>query len=156
MVAGIFQCRYRTLPYRTINGIRRTLSLTYRDITQFTSAASDFSTTTAGASVDYGYPISEYQTLSLGLTYQHAELLSSTNSTEQAQDWVANNGEQFIEDIGNGAVFFGTEFDTFELLAGWSFDSRNRALFATRGTRQQVFVSATVPGASDVEFATAR
>ena len=144
-----------TDPYRTINGIRRTLSLNYRDITQFTSASSDFSTTTAGASVDYGYPISEFQTLSFGLTYQHAELLSSTNSTQQAQDWVANNGEQFIEDIGNGAVFFGTAFDTFELLAGWSFDSRNRALFATRGTRQQIFFSATAPG-SDVEFATAR
>ena len=144
-----------TDPYRTINGIRRTLSLNYRDITQFTSAASDFSTTTAGAAVDYGYPISEYQTISVGLTYQHAELLSSTNSTTQAQEWVANNGDQFIENVGNGAVFFGTEFDTVEMLAGWSFDSRNRALFATRGTRQQFFLSATVPG-SDVNFATAR
>lgn len=144
-----------TDPYRTMDGVRRTLSLNYRDITQFTSAASDFSTTTAGAAVDYGYPISEYQTLSFGLTFQHAELLSSTNSTQQAQDWVANNGKQFIEDVGNGAIFFGTEFDTLEFLAGWSFDSRNRALFATRGTRQQIFLSATVPG-SDVEFATAR
>ena len=144
-----------TDPYRTIDGVRRTLSINYRDITQFTSAASDFSTTTAGASVDYGYPLSEFQTLSVGLTFQHAELLSSSNSTQQAQDWVANNGNQFVEDVGLGGVFFGTEFDTFELLSGWSFDSRNRALFATRGTRQQIFLSATVPG-SDVNFATAR
>lgn len=156
--SGRFQKLYsisHSDPYRTMDGVRRTLSVNYRDITQFTSAASDFSTTSAGATVDYGYPISEYQTLSFGGTYQHSELLSSTNSTQQAQDWVANNGNPFVENIGNGAVFFGTEFDTFELIAGWTYDSRNRALFANRGTRQQLFLSMAVPG-SDVEFYQAR
>ena len=142
-------------PYRTMDGVRRTVSVNYRDITQFTSAASDFSTTSAGGTVDSGYPISEYQTLSFGLTYQHSELLSSTNSTQQAQDWVANNGNPFVENVGNGAVFFGTEFDTFELIAGWTFDSRNRAIFANRGTRQQFFLSYAIPG-SDVQFYQAR
>jgi len=156
--SGRFQKLYslsHTDPYRTMDGVHRTMSVNYRDITQFTSAASDFSTTSAGATVDYGYPISEFQRLSFGLTYQHSELLSSTNSTQQAQDWVANNGNPFIEDLGNGAVFFGTEFDTIELIAGWSYDSRNRSLFATRGTRQQFFLSAAIPG-SDVEFYQAR
>jgi len=156
--SGRFQKLYsisHTDPYRTMDGVHRTLSINYRDITQFTSAASDFSTTSAGATVDYGYPISEFQRLSFGLTYQHSELLSSTNSTQQAQDWVANNGDPFIQNLGNGAVFFGTEFDTVELIAGWSYDSRNRSIFATRGTRQQFFLSAAVPG-SDVEFYQAR
>jgi outer membrane protein insertion porin family len=156
--SGRFQKLYsisHTDPYRTMDGVHRTFSINYRDITQFTSAASDFSTTSAGATVDYGYPISEFQRLSFGLTYQHSELLSSTNSTQQAQDWVANNGDPFIQDLGNGAVFFGTEFDTVELIAGWSYDSRNRSIFATRGTRQQFFLSAAVPG-SDVEFYQAR
>jgi outer membrane protein insertion porin family len=144
-----------TDPYRTIDGVRRTVSINYRDITQFTSAASDFSTTSAGASLDYGYPISEFQTLSFGVAYQRAELLSSTNSTEQSQEWVANNGNPFIQDIGGGAVFFGTEFDTYELIAGWTYDSRNRALFATRGMRHQFFLSGTIPG-SEVEYYSAR
>lgn len=156
--SGRFQKLYsisHSDPYRTIDGVRRTMSVNYRDITQFTSAASDFSTTSAGATVDYGYPISEYQTLSFGGTYQHSELLSSTNSTQQAQDWVKNNGNPFIENISGGAAFFGTAFDTFELIAGWTYDSRNRALFANRGTRQQFFLSYAVPG-SDVEFFQAR
>ena len=144
-----------TDPYRTMDGVRRTLGVNFRDITQFTSGASDFSTTTAGASVDYGYPISEYQTLSFGLSFQHSELLSSTSSTQQAQTWVLNNGSTFLEDTGAGVIFFGTIFDTVELLAGWTFDSRNRALFATRGTRQQFFLSYALPG-SEVEFYTAR
>jgi len=128
--SGKFQKLYsisHTDPYRTIDGIHRTLSVNYRDITQFTSAASDFSTTSAGATVDYGYPITDFQRVSFGLTFQHSELVSSTNSTQQAQDWVANK----------------------------SYDSRNRSLFATRGTRQQLFLSAAIPG-SDVEFYQAR
>jgi outer membrane protein insertion porin family len=144
-----------TDPFRTVNGVRRTLALNYRDITQFTSATSDFSTTSIGATVDYGYPITEYQQVSFGLSYNRNQLLSSTNSTQQAQDWVANNGNPFIEDVGNGAIFFGTEFDSIELITGWSYDSRNRSLFANRGIRQQVFLGITIPG-SDVEYYTAR
>ncbi len=156
--SGRFQKLYsisHTDPFRTLDGVHRTMSINYRDITQFTSAASDFSTTSAGATVDYGYPITDFQRVSFGLTYQHSELVSSTNSTQQAQDWVANNGNPFVEDIGNGIVFFGTEFDTVEMILGWSFDSRNRSLFATRGTRQQLFLSAAIPG-SDVEYYQAR
>ncbi|MCH9004871.1 MAG: outer membrane protein assembly factor BamA [Proteobacteria bacterium] len=155
---GRFQKSYsisHTDPYRSMDGIRRTLSINYRDITQFTSAASDFSTTSAGATIDYGYPISEYQSLSFGLTFQHSELVSSSNSTLQAQEWVANNGNQFTEDVGNGVILNGSEFNTIELLAGWSYDSRNRTIFATRGTHQRLFLSAAVPG-SDVEYYQAR
>ncbi len=144
-----------TDPYRTMDGVRRTVGVNFRDITQFTSGASDFSTTTAGVSIDYGYPISEYQTLSFGLSFQHSELLSSTTSTQQAQDWVLNNGNPFVEDTGTGLSFFGTKFDAIEFLAGWSYDSRNRSLFASRGTRQQFFLSYAVPG-SEVEYYTAR
>ncbi len=144
-----------TDPYTTQNGVRRTVALNFRDITQFTSAASDFSTTNAGATLEYGYPITEYQMLNIGLTYNRAELLASTSSTTQAQEWVANNGNPFIQDIGNGAVFFGTEFDTIELVAGWSYDSRNRSLFADRGSRQTFFVTYAVPG-TEVEYYAAR
>ena len=151
--SGRFQKLYsvsHTDPYRTMDGIRRTLSLNYQDVTRPTSASSEFSTTRAGATVDYGYPISEYQTLSFGATFQHSELLA-LNSSEQARDWIVNNGDTFVQDLGPFGTSPGTEFDSLELIVGWSYDSRNRALFANRGTRQQLFLSAAVPG-SDVEF----
>lgn len=144
-----------TDPYRTLNGVSRTVSINFRDITQFTSAASDFSTTSMGLTLNYGYPISDFQRLSFGVNYQANELLASTRSTTQAQDWVINNGDPFVEDVGNGVVFFGTDFASVELVAGWSYDSRNRSLFANSGSRHQVFASIASPG-SDVEFWTAR
>lgn len=144
-----------TDPYATLNGVSRTMSVNYRDITQFTSASSDFSTTSYGAALEYGFPITEFQSVSLGLSYNNAELLSSTNSTQQSQEWVANNGNPFVTDVSGGNVFFGTQFNAFEIIMGWVYDSRNRALFANRGSRQQVYLGVTVPG-SDVEYYTAR
>ncbi|MDJ0749236.1 MAG: outer membrane protein assembly factor BamA [Woeseiaceae bacterium] len=156
--SGRFQKLYslsHTDPYRTMDGVRRTVSVNYRDISRFTSASSEFSTKTFGATLDYGYPITEYQTLSFGATVQHSELLAFTGSTQQVQDWVLNNGNQFGGEVTGSETAFGTEFDTLELIAGWTYDSRNRALFANRGTRQQLFLSYAVPG-SDVEFYQAR
>ena len=145
-----------TQPYTTRNGVSRTVGVNFRDITQFTSASSDFSTTSYGASLEYGMPITELQSVSLGLAFNSAELLSSTNSTRQAQEWVANNGNPFLTDVTGGAAFFGTEFYTTELIVGWIYDSRNRALFADRGSRQQIYLGYTLPSLSEVEYYTAR
>ena len=156
--SGKYQKLYslsHTDPYRTMDGVRSTISLNYRDITQFTSATSDFSTTSAGATLDYGYPITEFQTLSFGATFQHSELIASDASTAQARDWVLNNGNPFIQGESSRGTIYGTEFDTVELVAGWTYDSRNRALFANRGTRQQFYLSFAVPG-SEVEYYQAR
>ncbi len=144
-----------TDPYTTRNGVSRTVGVNFRDITQFVSGASDFSTTSQGASIEYGFPITEFQNFSLGLAYNSAELLSSPRSTQQSQQWVANNGNPFIGDVGLGTTFFGTQFDAYELIAGWIYDSRNRAIFANRGSRQQIFLTYATP-VSDVEYWIAR
>ena len=48
-----------TDPCITRNCISRTTGINFRDIKQFTSATSDFSTTSYGASLEYGFPITE-------------------------------------------------------------------------------------------------
>jgi outer membrane protein insertion porin family len=144
-----------TNPYSTINEVSRTVSFSYRDITQFTSDASDFSTQTLSASLEYSYPLTEFQRLILGATWNKAELLASSGSTAQAQQWVSSNGDPFLisSDPITGFNTFGTQFNTFELVTGWIYDSRNRALFANRGSRQRLLFGATIPG-SDVEYFT--
>jgi outer membrane protein insertion porin family len=157
--ADISSGKFRTVysfaitdPYTTINEVSRTISVAYRDITQFTSGASDFSTKTLSASVEYSYPITEFQRLILGGTWQSAELLSDSFSSRQAQEWVRNNGSSSTNAVSNGLIYT-TDFDTFEFLAGWVFDSRNRALFADRGARHRLVLNTTIPG-SDVEYYT--
>jgi outer membrane protein insertion porin family len=70
----------------------------------------------------------------------------------QANLWVANNGSDCSPDPALGNLqFFCSRFTIGELAAGWSLDTRNRALFADRGMRHQVSLTSTVPG-SEVEY----
>ena len=150
-----------TDPYTNIDGIARTMSFTYRDVTQFVSASSDFSSESLALGIDYGYPISEFQALRLGFSAQRSSLITGDGSAEQAREWVRKNGDyrqQIIpeQDYGNGFVVPGTaldttQFDTYELVLGWSYDSRNRALFADRGMRHTLSLSYALPF-SDVEY----
>lgn len=140
-----------TEPYRNMNGLSRQISLQYQDITQFSSVTSDFSTTTISGGMTWGLPISEVQTVQLGFSYSEAELLMSSLSSSQAQQWVRNNGEPFVVDAFQG--FFGTKIGSLDLIGGWIFDQRNRALFPDLGMRSSVSVQATLPG-SDIEFYT--
>jgi outer membrane protein insertion porin family len=158
--ADINTGQYRTVysfaytdPYTTINEVSRTMSVAYRDITAYTSGASDFSTKTLSTSIEYSYPITEFQRMILGGTWQSSKLLSQSSSSRQARDWVINNGNTDTSFIQNQGAIYTTRFDSFELLAGWVYDSRNRALFADRGARHRLVANTTIPG-SDVEYFT--
>jgi outer membrane protein insertion porin family len=146
-----------TDPYTTIDGVSRTVSATWRRIDQFTQASSDFQTDTGTLAVDYGWPISEFQSLRVGLAAQRSDLLTDPlNSAQEALFWVQNNGNPYIQTAEFGVppityTYYGTEFDTFSLTLGWGFDSRNRGIFADRGARHRVNMSYTLPF-SDVEF----
>jgi outer membrane protein insertion porin family len=148
--------------YTTIDEVQRTISLGYRDVTQFTSAASDFDTESVTLGLNYDWPITEYQYVGVGVTAQRSELVTTEGgSAEQAVDWVRNNGNPKVtcrqvildDDCNDFAEFevVSSKFDTFELNLGWRFDSRNRAIFADRGTRHRFNIGYTLPG-SEVEY----
>ncbi len=165
LLAGQFSKSYsisHTDPYTNVDGVSRTTGLQFRDITQFVSAASDFSTTTMAASLEFGYPITEFQGLRFGLIAQQSDLIvNPASSAPEALAWVQANGNPYTRiietEIADGpdpdtnpdiftTTLYGSKFDTFELVAGWYFDSRNRAIFADRGMRHSLSVSATAPG----------
>jgi len=158
--AKVYQVQL-TNPYTTIEGLSRTLSLGYNDVTQFVSASSDFSSQTASAAIDFAYPITEVQYLRAGVGLLSVRLLTSAlGSAIQAQDWARSNGHSF-ERTGitqtidaNGLIvdrsfqFYGSRFTGAELNFGWVYDSRNRALFPDRGTRVVANSTYTPPGSS--------
>ena len=141
----------QTNPYTTIDNVARTASFTYRDITQFVAASSAFSTKQLTGALQWSYPISEYQYLSAGVSANKNSLVVSQGySAQQAVDWVKSNGNTFQRDLedtnGDGVInsldnpytIYGTDFYTYELTGGWSYEGRNRALFPDRGMRIQL------------------
>ena len=99
LVSGRYSQSYsisHTDPYTTVDGLSRTLGLQFRDITQFVSAASDFSTQTMSASIEFGYPITEFQGLRFGLVAQKSDLVvNPLGSAREAVTWVPANGNPY-------------------------------------------------------------
>lgn len=158
--AGKYQKVYsfsHTDPYTTVDNVSRTISLSYRKSSQPTSATSEVDTKTFAAGLSYGYPISEVQFVNLGMSIQRTELLTSTGSSApETIDWVRRNGNPYIEYFYYGTPpqafeLYGTRFDTYVASLGWVRDSRDRTLFATRGSRITASLGYAIPG-SDVEY----
>lgn len=146
-----------TNPYASVNGIARTVSVAYRDTTQYTSSSSDFSTEMISLALAYGYPLTEYQSLRWGITAQRSDMLTTPGSSaDQALEWVRNNGKTYERYAYSGTpsvatIFYGSKFDAYSLNLGWGFDSLNRSIFADRGARHRFNVGYTMPF-SDIEF----
>ncbi|HMH30368.1 MAG TPA: outer membrane protein assembly factor BamA [Steroidobacteraceae bacterium] len=153
-----------TDPYTTIDGISRTTSLTLRDVTQFVAASSAFATKQITGAVQWSYPISEYQFLSLGTSINKNSLVVSQGySAQQSVDWVKQNGHTFQRELtdtnGDGVLnsldspytVYGSDFYTYELTGGWSYEGRNRALFPDRGMKVTLSARVALP-LSDVRY----
>ena len=140
-------------PYFTPDGVSRSLSASYIEQERLTASYSQFSTETYSAGASVGYPLSENQAVNFGLTFSHADLATVFSSSTQLRDWVRNNGDSYFRRVGKDPVL-GTLLDLVELTAGWGYDSRDRALFPTRGGSYRLSLTATPPGGS-ISFATA-
>ena len=88
------------------------------------------------------------QYIRFGTSLSQAQMVTGFYSSQQASEWVRNHGNPF--EIGEGP-YSGTTVRTVDLALGWSFDSRNRVIFPTRGLRLSANLSASVPG-SEVEY----
>ena len=160
--AGEFNKVYgitETNPYTTVDNLTRTYSFSYRDTSQFTSTSSDFSTKILSLGESFGYPLSEYQFMNVGLNLQGVQLVAIENSSAlQSLQWVQQNGHTYTGQA-TGLIFDpttatyvngfynidGTRFAVAQLVAGWSYDSRNRGIFPDRGMHQALNVSYTPP-----------
>jgi outer membrane protein insertion porin family len=153
-----------TDPYTTVDGVARTTSFTYRDVTQFVAASSAFSTKQLTGAIQWSYPITEFQYLQGGVSANKNTLVVSQGySAQQAVDWVKSNGNTWERDLedtnGDGSInsldspysVFGTDFYTYEITGGWSWDTRNRALFADKGMHLAVSARYALP-LSDVRY----
>jgi outer membrane protein insertion porin family len=146
-----------TNPYTNIDNLQRTISVTYSDVTQFVSSSSTFSSRTLSFGPTWAYPIAETMYVRAGAAFDSSQLLTnSLSSALQAQQWVRQNGHPYSrlahdDATNNEYIFYGTNFKSVELVAGWDWDTRNRTLFADRGMRNSVSFSVTVPG-SDVKY----
>ncbi|GAB3332082.1 outer membrane protein assembly factor BamA [Bordetella tumulicola] len=108
-----------TDPYFTKDGISRTTSAYYRVTEPWNNNDGDYRVKAMGLGMNFGVPISEYDRVFLGATFEHNKIDLYTNSPQSYRDFVDQYG-----DSTNALIFN----------VGWSKDTRDSALAPTKGS----------------------
>lgn len=126
-----------TDPYFTEDGISQTISTFFRKSEGVIRFSSGFSSNVIGANLTYGLPLSEFTALRAGAGVQETAIETFANgSSDEVLRFVVANGSRYT---------------VYQLRTGISRDTRNRTIFASRGSLHQLNLDLAVPG-SDVEF----
>jgi len=151
-----------TDPYYTVDGISRTVSFSYRERDAEEEDISNFLSNSYGVNLSFGIPLTEFDSIRLGVGYEHIDLFISTPVTIDVDDGtgtsttipvLVDNTTQEVRDFIDPNSLGDTEenFDALTFIASYSHDTRNRTVFATKGSSQSVFLDMTTPG-SDLEY----
>jgi outer membrane protein insertion porin family len=110
-------------PYFTIDGISRAFDIYYRTNKPLNSQGEEYQLITPGASVRFGVPFSEYDTVFFGVGVERTEIRGTTG--------IPLNYRLFQNQ-------FGSKSTSVPLTIGWTRDGRDSALVPTEGRYQRL------------------
>jgi len=110
-------------PYFTIDGISRAFDLYYRTVRPLNSQGEEYQIVTPGASVRFGVPFSEYDTVFFGAGFERTEIKGTT---------------AIPQNYYNYREAFGAVSNSIPLTIGWTRDGRDSALVPTDGRYQRL------------------
>ncbi|MEP7101962.1 MAG: outer membrane protein assembly factor BamA [Burkholderiales bacterium] len=104
-------------PYFTVDGISRYIDVFYRTQRPINSQGEEYKLVTPGASIRFGVPFSEYDTVFFGIGFEQTKI----------------EGSNLPVNYRNYVTEFGASSNSVPLTIGWSRDSRDSALVPTAG-----------------------
>ncbi len=118
-------------PYFTIDGISRALDVSYRTVKPLNSQGEEYELVIPGASIRFGVPFSELDTVFFGAGVEQTEIKGDVALPESYFRYRAQ---------------FGAKSTTVPLTIGWARDGRDSALVPTAGRYQRVNLEAGLLG----------
>ncbi|MDX2504702.1 MAG: outer membrane protein assembly factor BamA [Gammaproteobacteria bacterium] len=128
-----------TDPYFTDDGISRTFRFSWRETDLDEENLSNYTTDNVSVGVGFGVPINEFDRIGFGLDFENTQIDLPSDLALTSFDIL-----EFVAQEGD-------DFNTLRFSANWSHDSRNKAIFPTRGALQRLSGDIAVPG-SDLQF----
>ncbi|HEX4985143.1 MAG TPA: outer membrane protein assembly factor BamA [Burkholderiales bacterium] len=121
-----------TNPYFTDDGVSRGFDVYKRKVDASNLiAVGSYNTSTIGAGVRFGVPITEYDTINYGLAYEQTKIGLLSDTPQMYRD--------FVDEFGSNA-------DSYIGSIGWARDKRDSVIYTTRGTLQRVTGEIGLPG----------
>lgn len=109
-------------PYHTIDGVSRGFSLVSRDIDTAEADTAEYILNTLAASVDYRFPLSEINSLNVGIGPERDDLESTPETPPEFRSLIAMNPTS----------------DLLKITANLARDTRDSILYPTTGSLQRV------------------
>jgi len=132
-----FTLGYRN-PYYTIDGISRGFNATFQQRDASNANVTRFDSTVWGGGVDFGIPVSEFNSFFLSLNYENTEIDTDSIIAREVIDFINLNGDRF---------------DILRLNSSFTYDTRNSAFFSDDGMLHRFSAQVAVPGPGDsLEF----
>ena len=119
-----------TNPYYTDEGMSRGFDIYKRDVNSSSTVVSQYSSSTLGAGVRFGIPISDDETIHYGLSTEQTKLSLTSLSPQRYVDYVNT---------------FGSTTSNLLTTVGWSHDSRDSAIYTTEGLVQRASAEIALP-----------
>ncbi len=120
-----------TNPYYTLDGVSRGFSLYSKTTDAGKANIASYTTDTLGGFVNFGIPVSEFDSVQLGLGYENLDIKTGDNTPDEFDDFLTANGDSF---------------DTIKLTVGWAHDTRDRGVLAREGVLQKLSAELGAPG----------
>jgi outer membrane protein insertion porin family len=130
-----------TDPYSTLNGVSRTLGLSYRKADASELDSADYTTDTFGGSISFGVPISEYNTFRYGFNIDRTKVNTSATTSTVITDFCSS-----------ATTLSDCSFNTYKVSASIDHDTRNRFLFPTKGSITSLSAVAAIPVNDSLSF----
>ncbi|MDR3054218.1 MAG: outer membrane protein assembly factor BamA [Zoogloeaceae bacterium] len=127
-----------TDPYYTIDGISQGVDVYHRTFkpTSSTIDIGDYESASTGAGIRFGFPISERESIGVGLAIDHTKIDVYSRSPWRYQEFVREYGKSNI---------------TLPATAWWASDGKDSAIFPTRGVYQRASAEVALPG-GDLQY----
>ncbi|MDH3325684.1 MAG: outer membrane protein assembly factor BamA [Gammaproteobacteria bacterium] len=126
-----------TDPYFTVDGISRSFRVYFRKTdAAAASSIAGYNSDVYGGSVGFGFPLSEYRRARIGLGFDDTVYRLSGNPPSLYSNFKESYGDNFKTITVNGS---------------WSFDTRNRVVFADSGFHTVATSDVTLPG-GDLQY----
>jgi len=118
-------------PYFTIDGVSLGLDAYYRTTDAEDAGVADYTLDEAGAGFSFGIPISEFNAVTLGLTFENTKFKPGSDASDELLEFERTAGR---------------DFNTLTFFASWSNDTRNARLLPDRGTLTRLAAEVAIPG----------
>jgi outer membrane protein insertion porin family len=120
-----------TQPYWTVDGVSRGFDLYKRNMDPTALSLGQYRTSTLGGQFRLGVPFTDIDMVTLGLGYEDTSITVFDNSPLRITNYVNTFGEDNTSVLGN---------------VGWVRDTRDSAIYPTRGAISRAVLEAGLPG----------